>query len=87
MKEIKKVQGSKASAEPIVIGKDTVYVHSNITQISDDMYEYDEVQYTMEEYVKITMEQNVSMQTELSSTQAELLNTQLAIVELYGKLV
>lgn len=30
MKKLKDVQGSKESAKDLIIGKDTVYIHSNI---------------------------------------------------------
>lgn len=55
------VQGSEAQAKPLIIGKDTVYVHTNIHKIekpvdemggemTSDLYEYNEVQYTLEEW-------------------------------------
>lgn len=87
MKEIKKVQGSLQASQPLVIGKDTVYVHSNVRKLTIeelrkfnenltdeelekiDMYEYDEIQYSKDEYLKIQANQITDLE--------------LAIVDLY----
>lgn len=52
MVEIKGVRGSKESSQPLIIGVTTVYVHSNIHKVegAEDEYEYDEIQYTLEEW-------------------------------------
>ena len=50
MIEIKGVQGSKEASQPLIIGTTTVYVHSNIKKLEDDLYEYDEIQYTLDEW-------------------------------------
>lgn len=59
MKEFKDVRGSKESAKELIIGKDTVYIHKNIRKLEDDdlmkdadMYVYDEIQMTKDEYLK-----------------------------------
>lgn len=87
MKEIKKVQGSLESSQPLIIGKDTVYVHSNVRKLTIeelkkynenltdeelekiDMYEYDEIQYTKDEYIKVQSNQITDLE--------------LAMIELY----
>ncbi|GBR74159.1 hypothetical protein NO1_1384 [Candidatus Termititenax aidoneus] len=62
------VRGEADQAKPVVIGKDTVYIHSNIREY-DKLdsegnkigigYEYDEVQYDKDEYLqKLINEQN-----------------------------
>ena len=63
MKEIKNVQGSSQQAQPLIVNKDTVYVHTNIVQATDEdgnvvdgLYVYDEVQYTKDEYIQIIAE-------------------------------
>ena len=76
---IGKVRGSFEQAQPIVIGKSKVYVHTNIKKVEDvdkegklkypDMYEYDEVQYDKDEYI-----------TMLNTSVTDL---ELAMVELY----
>lgn len=84
MIEIGIVQGTAAQAVPLIIGKDTVYVHTNITPLSQDkssypvngMYEYYEVQYDKDEYITILSEKSTSQELQL-------INTQLALTELF----
>ena len=83
MKEIKNVQGSSQQAQPLIVNKDTVYVHTNIVQskdkdgnVVDNLYVYDEVQYTKDEYIQIMAEKNSQLEKELT-------DTQLALCELY----
>ena len=86
MKEIKNVQGSLQQAQPLIVNKDTVYVHSNIVQstdkdgnVVDGLYVYDEVQYTKDEYIQIMAEKNETLERDLT-------DTQLAIAEIYESL-
>ena len=86
MKEIKNVQGSLQQAQPLIVNKDTVYVHSNIVQATDEdgnvvdnLYVYDEVQYTKDEYIQIMAEKNETLERDLT-------DTQLAIAEIYESL-
>ena len=65
MQTFKNVQGSKESAEPIIFGKDTVYVHTNIRQ-EQDFWVYDEEQYTYQEYL-------IKKENESSNTMAQLI--------------
>lgn len=71
MKELKDVQGSKESAKDLIIGKDTVYIHSNIRKLETneddelqkdaDLYVYDEIQMSKDEYLeKLQKELEVS---------------------------
>ena len=84
MIEIGIVQGAAAQAVPLIIGKDTVYVHTNITPLSQDksnypvdgMYEYYEVQYDKDEYIAILSEKSALQELQLT-------NTQLALTEIY----
>ena len=86
MKEIKNVQGSLQQAQPLIVNKDTVYVHTNIVQSTDEdgnvvdgLYVYDEVQYTKDEYIQIMAEKNETLERDLT-------DTQLAIAEIYESL-
>ncbi len=86
MKEIKNVQGSTEQAQPLIVNKDTVYVHTNIVQATDEdgnvvdgLYVYDEVQYTKDEYIQIIAEKNETLERDLT-------DTQLAIAEIYESL-
>lgn len=58
MKDMGIVQGSAEQAKPLIINKDTVYVHTDITLLPDTeevkgMYEYHEVQYELYEYLNL----------------------------------
>jgi hypothetical protein len=61
MKDIGTIQGSAAQAIPLVIGKDTVYVHTDIQKINtnsegtptDNLYQYHEIQYGKDEYIQL----------------------------------
>lgn len=65
MKELKDVVGSKESAKELIIGKDTVYIHTNIRKYESkekefkdngDLYIYDEIQMTKDEYLESLQE-------------------------------
>lgn len=68
MKILKNILGSKEQALPVIVGKTTVYVHSNIKKLdtdplgnpTDNLYQYDEIQYTKDEYIQLmTDRQNI----------------------------
>jgi len=79
MKDMGVVQGSAEQAVPLIIGKDTVYVHTDIERIppdderEGDLYQYHEVQYEKDEYIRFMAEQ--------------ITDTQLALCEIYEGLV
>lgn len=56
MKDYGRVRGSKEQAKPLIIGKDTVYIHTDIVDIEDDQCEYNEVQYGKDEFIKMMAE-------------------------------
>ena len=60
MKDMGIVRGSAAQAKPLIIGKDTVYVHTNIKPVEDEegLFEYHEIQYEKDEYIKLMAEQS-----------------------------
>lgn len=74
------VRGSKEQAKELIVGVDTVYVHSNIEQVetddSSEVYQYNEIQYTKDEYIHLLSEKNASLEEEVTSTQ-------LALCEVY----
>lgn len=63
MIKLKDVIGSKEASKELIIGKDTVYIHTNIRPYEDknddkeekksDLYIYDEVQMSKDEYLEI----------------------------------
>lgn len=60
MISLKDVWGSKESAQELIIGVDTVYIHSNIRKAektddfieNEDLYVYDEIQMSKDEYLE-----------------------------------
>ena len=80
MKDMGIVFGSAEQAVPLVIGKDTVYVHSYIQQIFEDKdgkpvtnsFQYREIQYNKDEYIKLLSEKNDSLDQQLTDTQVAL---------------
>lgn len=71
MRKLKNIQGSKEAAKELIIGKDTVYIHSNIRKLESneddelqkdaDLYVYDEIQMSKDEYLeKLQKELDVS---------------------------
>lgn len=75
MIKLKGVIGSKEASKELVIGKDTVYIHTNIRPYEDkndidkeksDLYIYDEVQMTKDEYLEM-FKDNVDQATSLSN--------------------
>lgn len=88
MKDMGIVFGSAEQAVPLVIGKDTVYVHSDIQQILEDkdgkpvtnLFQYHEIQYDKDEYIKLLSEKNDSLEQQLT-------DTQLALCEIYEGMV
>lgn len=75
------VTGSAAQAEPLVVGVDVVYVHTEITKLDEtdhegnpiEVYRYHEVQYGKDEYIKLIAEQNEELN--------KLMNTVLGVNE------
>lgn len=75
------VKGSKEQAQELIVGTDTVYVHTDIVKLDEtddngnpiELYQYHEIQYEKDEYIKLMAEQS----KELSS----LMNTVLGVNE------
>jgi hypothetical protein len=61
MKDMGIVQGSPEMAVPLIVGKDTVYVHTDITPVEGEegLFQYHEVQYEKDEYIKMLAEQGI----------------------------
>lgn len=84
MKDIGVILCSTAQAKPLIVGKDTVYVHTNIQQIKKDswgnptnnLWSCHEVQYTKDEYIELMAKKNELLETQLT-------DTQLALTEIY----
>ncbi len=82
MKIIGTVQGNSEQAKALVIGKDTVYVHTDIVPVEkdgnvvDDLFSYTEVQYGKDEYIELMVQHNEKLNNDLT-------DTQLALCEIY----
>lgn len=51
MVKVDKVWGSEAQAKPVVIIGDMVYLHTDITQVEENLYSYTEHQLTLSEFL------------------------------------
>lgn len=87
MKDMGKIQGSAEQAKEIIVGTDTVYVHTNIEKITkdkdgndtDNLYSYNEVQYDKDEYIELMAKKNKELETQVT-------DTEIALVEIYESL-
>ncbi len=85
MKIVGRVQGNSEQAKALVIGKDTVYVHTDITpfeedgKVVEDLFSYNEVQYNKDEYIEQMAQQNEKLGNDIT-------DTQLALCEIYETL-
>jgi hypothetical protein len=65
MKDMGIVQGSTEQAVPLIVGKDRVDVHTGITPVTHDsegnpvdgLWEYQEIQYDLHEYLNLFVNQ------------------------------
>lgn len=78
MIKLKDVIGSKEASKELIIGKDTVYIHTNIRPYEDknetdkekksDLYIYDEVQMSKDEYLEVKQKEiDIMAQTQGST--------------------
>jgi len=72
MKDYGRVRGSKEQAKPLIIGKDTVYVHTDIVDIEDDQCEYNEVQYGKDEYIGLMSKKAESENADVSEAMIDI---------------
>lgn len=66
MKDVGIVHGSREQAVPLVVGADTVYIHTDIEEVTttDELtgeartdFKYHEIQYGKDEYIRLMAEQ------------------------------
>ena len=80
MLDIGIVYGSEEQAKPVVVGKDTVYVHTDITEVTNTdergntttVYQYNEVQYDKDDYIDLVCEKNASLEAQATEAQEAL---------------
>ena len=82
MKKMGRRQGSEYWAQHVLLGKDTLYEHTNIELINEEegLYAYDEVQYTKDEYIE-------ELGRRQSQKDEDITNLELAIADLYESTV
>ena len=59
------IHGSKAMAVPIVVGYDTVYIHTDIKKVETEYgfdYQYNEIQYTKNEYIETIAKNQIELE-------------------------
>lgn len=61
------VMGSEAQAKPLIISVDTVYVHTDIVKINDNLYRYHEIQYTKNEYINENTAKAIALESEVQT--------------------
>lgn len=76
MKDCGVVCGSKEQAKELIVGKDTVYVHTNIEEATGEkgekLFQYHEIQYDKDEYIELMGIQNKETN--------DILNTMLGVM-------
>ena len=85
MKDFGTVNGSIQQAQPLIVVKDTVYVHTNIQKLetddngnhNNDIYSYHEIQYTKDEYIELLANRNQQLESIVEEHDA-------AIAQIYG---
>lgn len=96
MKDMGIVQGSGTQAVPLIVGVDTVYVHTDIEKIEgtdmdgnpiENSYKYHEIQYSHREYIELLGSENSELKTQIDSQKEQNLNTQMALVDMYETMI
>ena len=89
MKNYGIVHGGAEQAVPLVVGKDTVYVHTNIIKLEPDpndefapadLYSYEEVQYDKDEYIGF-----ISKKSDILDSQVT--DAQVALTDIYEQIL
>lgn len=80
MRDVGIVYGSKEAAQPLIISKDTVYVHTDIEEVFVEEigfrgYKYHEIQYDKDEYIQLMSEKSNSLANQLQEVQTSLIET------------
>lgn len=76
MKNCGVVCGSEEQAKELIVGKDTVYVHTNIEEIKGEngekLFRYHEIQYDKDDYIELMGIQSKEIN--------DILNTMLGVI-------
>lgn len=85
MQEIKNVQGSMSIVNETEFNIDTVYIRRNISKIIEDsqeLWEYDEIQYSYQEWLEIQENKILDLQKENQLLKEELTQIKTSITSL-----
>ena len=79
MKDMGIRTGSTAWAVPVIVTNDTVYVHTDIEQVTEmngepvtDCWRYHEIQYDSKEYIKLIGKENIDLKYKIETMQGAL---------------
>jgi hypothetical protein len=83
------VTGSEAQAQEIIIGADTVYIHTDIKKLNQkdeqgndmNLYQYHEVQYSKDEYIKLLNSQVTETQEAIADIYETIATTSTSTTE------
>lgn len=83
------VTGSEAQAQELIIGVDTVYVHTDIKKLDQknergndmNLYQYHEVQYSKDEYIKLLNSQVTETQEAIADIYETIATTSTSTTE------
>ena len=84
MKDCGLVYGSGAQAKELIIGKDTVYIHSDIEAIEgkENEYKHHEIQYAKDEYIQLIAESGKTIEKTVNELTYNVDENSLTIDEL-----
>ena len=83
------VTGSEAQAQKLIIGVDTVYIHTDIKKLDQkdeqgndmNLYQYHEVQYSKDEYIKLLNSQVTETQEAIADIYETIATTSTSTTE------
>lgn len=77
MQDMGIVHGCAEQAQPLIVGTDTVYLHSQISEYTDEngalMYQYNEIQYTKDEYIELISKKNAELEENVTTLESAVL--------------
>lgn len=84
------ITGSEEQAKPLIIGKDTVYVHTDIKEVKtgiegeevDWLYQYHEIQYDKDEFITLMSNELTDTQLSLTDVDIQQLETEQSLTEM-----
>ena len=81
MRDMGVICGSAEQAKALIVGVDTVYVHSDIKPIreenGEELFQYHEIQYGKDEYIQLISEKNSTLEKQITDTQLALCEVDL----------